>query len=61
MVILNPKTVSLTGEEVKAVLVALNSRAAMLLQMTAKVDNYPMTEIDVLDDVIEKLREKTDE
>ena len=57
----NPKTVSLTGEEVKAVLVALNSRAAMLLQMTAKVDNYPMTEIDILDDVIEKLREKTDE
>ena len=54
----NPKTVSLTGEEVKAVLVALNSRATMLL---AKVDNYPMTEIDVLDDVIEKLREKTDE
>ncbi len=51
-----PKTVSLTGDEVNVVLTALNSRFAMLIQMTAKVEDYPMTELDLLDDVVEKLR-----
>ena len=52
-----PKVVSLTGPEIDAVLTALNNRCAILIHMTSNDENYPMTEIDLLDDVIEKIRE----
>jgi len=49
----DPKTISLTGDETNAVLTALNSRIALLIQMS---DDKLMGEIDLLDDVIDKLR-----
>jgi len=49
----DPKTISLTGDEVNAALTALNSRIALLIQMS---DDKLMGEIDLLDDVIDKLR-----
>jgi len=47
------KTISLTGDEINVVLTALNSRVALLIQMS---DDKLMDEIDLLDDVIDKLR-----
>lgn len=54
-----PKVVSLNGLEIDAVITALNVRIAVLIQATSKTKGYPMTEIDLLDDVIEKIRETT--
>ena len=52
-----PKTVSLTGEEIDAVLTALVNYCATLIQAVSKTADYPMAEINLVDDVIEKLRD----
>ena len=53
-----PKVVSLTGEEIDVVLIALINYCATLIQAVSKTADYPMAEIDLADDVIEKLRDK---
>ena len=52
-----PKTISLTSDEIQAIIRALNSRFALLVQMTGNDEKYPLSEMDLIDDVIEKLRE----
>ena len=46
-----PKVVSLTGAELDAVRTALNNRRAILIHMTAKMNDCPMTEIELRDHV----------
>ncbi len=52
---MKPKTVSLTGDEREAVLRAVQSRIATLIQLSIKDST---DEIEALDDAIEKLRDK---
>ncbi len=52
---LNPKTISLTGAEVAALILALNSRFSVLIQYSDDDESLP--EMDIIDNIIEKLRE----
>ena len=52
-----PKTISLTSDEIHAIIRALNSQFALLVQTTGNDEEYPLAEMDLVDDVIEKLRE----
>ena len=55
MALLKPKTISLIPDEVLTVIKALNTRFAYLTQLSDDAKHLP--EMDLIDDVIEKLRE----
>ncbi len=50
---LNPKTISLTGAEIQTVWTALNSHFAWAMSL----DEPDFEEMDIIDNIIEKLRE----
>ena len=50
-----PVTISLTGDEVAALDRAISSRWATLMQLSIKDSE---SEMDLLDDILERLREK---